>query len=126
MTRTIAAMVAGLLLWAAVGGLLLLSLRLSWPAYQDVDATKLYTLPMQIARLIVGAAATLAGGALVRRIAGASGRAALAWGIVLLLLNLPVHLQLPVWDQYPGWYHLIYLGYLVPLAWLGSTMVKSR
>jgi hypothetical protein len=124
MTRKIAAIVAGLLLWVALGSLLILALRLAWPAYEAVHVTKTFTLPMLLTRLTIGALASLAMGATVRRIAGPGGRAVLACGVLFLLLNLPIHLLPPVWNQYPGWYHLIYLGYLVPLTLLGGRLAR--
>ena len=30
-----------------------------------------------------------------------------------------------VWDQFPIWYHLLYLAYIVPIAMLGARMVRQ-
>src|SRR6201999_2486181 len=54
--------IVGLAVWVVVvtgGGLIL---RLSWPAYASVAEAMTFTLPMLIARLTIGAAATLATG----------------------------------------------------------------
>jgi hypothetical protein len=121
MAKTIGAIIAGFLLWAAIGSLLVLVLRLSWPAYEAAHPTRDFTLPMLIVRLVIGAAATLGAGALVWRMAGAAGRAVLVYGGLLLLANLFVHLREPTWSQYPVWYHIVFLGYLLPLTLLGGT-----
>jgi hypothetical protein len=31
-----------------------------------------------------------------------------------------------VWDQYPIWYHLVYLGYLLPLTLLGGQLAIKK
>ena len=31
-----------------------------------------------------------------------------------------------VWDQFPVWYHLLYLAYIAPLALLGAKLVKHK
>ena len=126
MQKNIAAILAGLLLWAAFGGLLIMVLRLSWPAYEAVHVTKAFTLPMQLTRLAIGAAGTLSTGAVVRRISGADGRAVMATGALLLLFSLPIHLTEPTWSHYPGWYHLSYLAYLIPLTILGGKLASSK
>ena len=126
MQRNILAVVSGLLFWAAFGSLLILALRLSWPAYEAAHPTRTFTLAMQIARLSIGAAASLAAGALVRRIAGSGGRSVLATGAGLLLLSLPVHLSEPTWSHYPLRYHLIYFAYLIPLTILGGKLASPK
>jgi hypothetical protein len=120
MKRTIAAVVAGLLFWAAFGSLLIGALRVFWPDYAVAHPMRDFTFPMQMARLVVGAVATLGAGAVARRIAGTGGRAVMTFGILLLLANLFVHLQEPTWSDYPLWYHIVFLGYLVPLTLLGG------
>jgi hypothetical protein len=124
--RTITAIVAGLLIWAAFGSLLIGALRLFWPAYEVAHPMRNFTFLMQVARLVIGAVATLGAGALVRRITGVSGRAVTTFAIVLLVANLFVHLQEPTWSDYPDWYHLIFLGYLLPLTLLGGHLAVRK
>ena len=45
-------------------------------------------------------------------------------GILLLLAFIPVHLRL--WSLFPLWYHLVFLGTLVPLIVLGSRLPPPR
>jgi hypothetical protein len=45
-------------------------------------------------------------------------------GGLFLALSTPIHL-FRVWDDYPVWYHLLYLTYIVPLAWLGGRLVVT-
>lgn len=121
MARAIGAIIAGLLLWAAIGGLLILVLRLTWPAYEAAHPARDFTFAMLIVRLMIGAAATLGAGALVQRLSITSGRIVLIFGTLLLLGSSFVHFQEPTWSKYPVWYHLVYLGYLLPLALLGGS-----
>jgi hypothetical protein len=124
--RKIGAIVAGLMVWAITGSALILALRITWPAYEAAHMAKSFTFAMQVARLTAGVAASLAAGAVAMRIAKTDDKAIWLLGLILLLLNLPIHLRDPVWSQYPGWYHLIFLGYLVPLVLLGGRLVKGN
>jgi hypothetical protein len=47
-----------------------------------------------------------------------------ALGAVLLAAFIPVHIQL--WAKFPVWYHLVFLGTLVPLVALGGTFTRNR
>jgi hypothetical protein len=120
MKRIFIAVLAGLLCWAAFGSLLIGALRLFWPAYEAVHPTRDFAFPMLLARLAVGAVATVAAGALVKRVAGTSDREVAVFGGLLLLVSMFDHLQEPTWSNYPLWYHLVFLGYLLPLTWLGG------
>ena len=74
---------------------------------------------MKVARLSIGALATLAAGwvaALVAR----STTAALVAGALLLVAFIPQHILL--WDQFPVWYHMTFLLSLVPLTYAGGRM----
>lgn len=79
---------------------------------------------MKVARLILGALASLAAGAGAGRIA--PSRTGLPWvlGAVILAAFIPTHIQL--WAKFPVWYHLVFLGTLVPLVALGATLTRGR
>lgn len=109
--------VAGLIAWVAVAAAAGLILRL-WPAYASVAAAMTFTLPMLIARLSIGAIATVAAGLVTALIARRSMPAALITGLLLLLLFIPQHILL--WVRFPVWYHLAFLVSLVPLTLLGG------
>ena len=44
-------------------------------------------------------------------------------GVLLLIGFIPVHISL--WDRFPVWYHLTFLLSLVPLTYLGGTIIKA-
>lgn len=62
MGRNVLGVVAGLAGWAVVASIAGLIMRLSWPAYASVASAMTFTLPMMIARLSIGALATLSMG----------------------------------------------------------------
>jgi uncharacterized protein (DUF983 family) len=76
---------------------------------------------MKIARLAIGALATVAAGVVARAVARSTA-AGLVVGAVLLVIFVPEHVEL--WDKFPIWYHLTFLLSLVPLSYFGSTMVR--
>jgi hypothetical protein len=49
-------------------------------------------------------------------------QAVLMFGILLLLISTAEHIR--IWEQYPVWYHLFYLAYLMPLTVLGGRLIK--
>jgi uncharacterized membrane protein YqgA involved in biofilm formation len=117
MGRIVLGVVAGLAGWAIVASIAGLIVRLSWPAYASVASAMTFTLPMMIARLSIGALATLSMGfvtALITR----SSIARLLPGLLLLLVFIPQHVKL--WDKFPLWYHLTFLLSLVPLTYVGG------
>ena len=124
MKRTIVALVAGLALWAVVATLLNLGLRAGLAGYALAEPTMNFTLGMKVARLILGALASLTAGAAAGLIA--PSRRSLPWvlGAVVLAAFIPVHIQL--WAKFPVWYHLIFLVTLVPLVGLGAALTRSR
>jgi hypothetical protein len=81
-----------------------------------------FTLPMMIARLTIGAAATVAGG-WTAAVIGRSTVARLAPEILLLAIFIPEHVSL--WQKFPVWYHLTFLLSLVPLTWLGGSFNRA-
>lgn len=124
MKRTILALVAGLALWALVATLLNLGLRAGFAGYALAEPTMSFTLGMKVARLILGALASLTAGAAVGLIA--PSRRSLPWvlGAVVLAAFIPAHIQ--VWAKFPVWYHLVFLITLVPLVGLGAALTRGR
>ncbi len=123
MKRLIFALVAGLVLWVLVVTLLNRGLRAGIPGYALAEPTMTFTLGMKVARLILGALASLAAGAATGRIA--PSRTGLPWvlGAVILAAFIPIHIQL--WAKFPVWYHLVFLGTLVPLVALGAALTRK-
>ena len=83
-----------------------------------------FTLPMLLARLSIGALATLTAGLVTAVIARRSLLARLMPGALLLVVFIPLHIML--WDRFPVWYHLTFLGSLVPLTYVGGKIAKGR
>ena len=121
--KTIAAVIAGLITWILVATAGNLLLRASWPNYHEAEIAFHFTLGMMIARLALGALASVCAGFVVACITKINSAAAKFTGVALLLLFIPNHYLL--WDKFPIWYHLTYLISLFPLTRLGA-MLKAR
>jgi hypothetical protein len=114
--RNILGVVAGIVTWLIVATAAGYIMRVSWPAYASVADAMTFTLPMLIARLSIGALATLTMGFVTAAIAR-STIARLLPGVLALLAFVPQHIML--WDRFPLWYHLTFLLSLVPLTYAG-------
>jgi hypothetical protein len=123
LVRTISALVAGAISWEAVVALATLLGRLVWPAYAAVEEQRIFTMDMLLSRLTVGALATLAFGMVVSWVARDEMKSIRLVIFAWLLFSVADHIL--VWDQFPVWYHLLYLAYIVPLALLGGR-IKRR
>jgi hypothetical protein len=93
-------------------------MRSSWPAYARVADAMTFTLPMMLARLSIGAVATLAAGWVTAALAPRPLLVRVIPGIILLAVFIPQHIAL--WHTFPIWYHLTFLLSLVPLTYLGG------
>ncbi len=124
MIRAVAALFAGALAWKAVATLFTLVGNLIWPAYAAVEVQRTFTLDMLASRLAVGALATLVFGVVAAWVASGDQRifrlALAAW------LTFSVLDHYLVWDQFPVWYHLLYLAYIVPVAILGGRLIRLK
>jgi len=118
MARRTLGVVVGLAVWVLVVSVAVLVMRETWPSYARVADAMTFTLPMMMARLAIGAGATLAMGLATAVVSRRSLGATLAAGALLLLAFIPEHIRL--WDKFPIWYHLTFLLSLVPLAYLGG------
>jgi L-asparagine transporter-like permease len=92
--------------------------------YAAAEPTMSFTLGMLVSRLVIAALASLIAGAIAAWIAPASRRMPVLLGLALLLAFLPVHVKL--WSLFPFWYHLVFLGTLVPLIVLGARLPRLR
>ena len=124
MKRSVLALLVGLALWVLVVSLLNRGLRAGITGYAAAEPTMNFTLGMKVGRLIIGAVASLAAGAATGMMA--RSKTGLAWvlGAILLLAFVPVHIGL--WTKFPVWYHLTFLGTLIPLVALGARLTRSR
>jgi hypothetical protein len=122
MTKNILGVVAGLAVWITIVSIAGAIMRVFWPAYASVADAMTFTLPMLVARLSIGALATLGAGMVTGTIVQQSALARLMPGVLLLIAFVPVHVML--WDTFPVWYHMTFLLSLVPLTYLGGTMAR--
>lgn len=120
--KALLGVVAGLVVWLILASVAGLILRAAWPAYAQVATAMTFTLSMKIARLAIGALATVAAGVVARAVARSTA-AGVVVGAVLLVIFVPEHVQL--WDKFPVWYHLTFLLSLVPLSYFGGRMVRA-
>jgi hypothetical protein len=123
MARKILSVVAGLVAFIAVVTVAGIVMRGSWPEYARVADAMSFTLPMMIARLSIGAVATIAAGWVTAAVARGSTLVTLAPGVLLLVAFIPEHVT--IWEKFPVWYHLTFLLSLIPLTYLGGMGVRS-
>jgi hypothetical protein len=122
MRRSILGIVAGLATWMVVATLLNFVLRGAIDGYAVAERYLAFTLPMMIARLSLGAASSLAAGAVAGWIA--QWRTWVPWtvGAVILAFFVPAHVS--IWPRLPVWYHLTFLVTLAPLVALGAVLAQ--
>ena len=120
MVRALIASLAALLAWVVSATILNRLMRFGMPGYAIAEPAMNFTLLMQCGRLATGALASLAAGYTAARIAPAVTRLPLILGVVILLCFLPVHYGL--WNKFPIWYHIVFLGTLIPLVVLGARL----
>ena len=121
--RLVLAIVAGFIAWFVVATVANILVRWLVPGYAQVEKAMDFSLGMMVARLIVGAAASIAAGAACAAVARARVPE-YVFSVLLLALFVPVHVNL--WAKFPWWYHLLFLGSLVPLVILGARLIGSR
>ena len=117
MAKNVLGVIAGLAVWVIAATVAGLMMRASWPAYASVASAMTFTLPMMIARLSIGALATIAMGMVTAAVAP-SAVARVTPGVLMLVAFIPEHVTL--WEKFPVWYHLTFLISLVPLTYAGS------
>jgi hypothetical protein len=122
--RLALAVVGGIVVWFAVATACNVALRRLVDGYVDAELALRFTSGMMVARLAIGAIATVAAGAAAAWIARRVRPTALLLGIVLVAMFVPGHVRL--WEAFPLLYHAVFLLSLVPLAWLGARLVARR
>ena len=120
MTRSVAAIAAGLVAWFVTATLGNFLLRAAMPGYAAVEPTMDFTLGMQFARLTLGAVSSLGAGFVAAWIATQPRRDVVILLGLLLVLFLPVHYSL--WSRFPVWYHAAFLLSLVIGPALGAAL----
>jgi len=89
--KTVGAVFAALVTWIFVATVLNLALRVWWPHYHEAELAFNFTSAMKLARLVLGAAASLGAGFIATWIGKGRMRAATLTGIILLCLFIPNH-----------------------------------
>jgi hypothetical protein len=120
MLRAILSVIAGVVTWMVIATAGNLALRLAWPGYAQAEPTMAFTLPMLLARLALGAVASIGAGYVGAWISRGSRAAVGVLAAILLIFFLPVHYRL--WDTFPSWYHATFLISLLVLTLAGGTL----
>lgn len=118
--KTVAAVIAGLVTWILVATIINFPLRAWWPHYHEAETAFNFALGMKLVRLALGALASVCSGFVAAWIANGYRTAAIALGILSLVLFIPNHYLL--WEKFPVWYHLTFLVSLFPLTLLGAML----
>ena len=122
--RVLLAIVSGFIAWFAVAMLGNFAIRWLLPGYGEVEKTMSFSVEMLVARLLLGAVASLAAGAACILMARGARVATYSFAVLLLALFVPVHVGL--WARFPAWYHIAFLGSLFPLVMLGARLPRNR
>jgi hypothetical protein len=120
MKRGVLSVITGLVVWVGITILVGFVMRAAWTEYAAVADAMRFTLPMMLARLLIGAVATVAAGWVTAGIAKRSVLASAITGVILLAAFIPQHISL--WNTFPIWYHATFLCSLIPLSYLGGTI----
>jgi len=124
MLRAILGVVGGLVSWMLIATIGNIVMRLAWPSYSEVEKAMAFTPAMMLARLLLGALASVGAGIVGAWITKGNGRAIVVLAVVLLAIFIPVHYGL--WDRFPLWYHITFLLSLVVITPLGGMLFRSR
>lgn len=122
--RAVLAIAAGFIVWfaaATVGNLLIRSLV---PGYAEVEKAMTFSLAMLLARLVLGAGASIVAGIACAAVTPRTRWPVFVFALLLLALFVPVHVSLR--DTFSLWYHIVFLGSLFPLVVLGAKLLGSR
>ena len=122
--RVVLAIVAGFVVWFAVATAGNFGIRWLLPGYSEVEKSMDFSSGMLFARLVLGAVASVAAGAACNVIARNARAAIYLFALLLLALFVPVHVGL--WARFPLWYHIVFLGSLVPLVVVGANLFRWR
>lgn len=123
MLRSIVAVIVAVVSWFVVATILNWILRAALPGYTMAEVSLSFTLPMMIARLVLGLVSSLCAGFVCAVVAGPRKVAPKTAAALLVILFLPVHYM--IWDKFPVWYHLFFLITLAPVVLIGAALRGS-
>jgi hypothetical protein len=124
MGRLISSVVVGFLAFNLIAFLVANAVGAVWPAIAAIEDPRDYTMQMLWFRLTIGAAGVFVSGTIAGIVSRRGAYAGLVMGIVFELVFLPVHL-LVLYEDFPAWYHAVFLIYVVPVTWLGGRLAGS-
>jgi hypothetical protein len=116
--RPALAIVLGFLAWFAVATVGNWGLRVFLRDYPAAEAAMSFSVGMLVARLLLGAVASLAAGWACSRIVRQRTGAVTLFALLLTIFFIPVHIGL--WAKFPLWYHVAFLASLAPCVSLGA------
>ena len=126
----IAGFVAWSVLWVGTDQVIAMASPAWYGAHQDAFALAMGTgqpftadttiLGMHLIRAVI---ITLMGAFLAAFIAGENRRTPAFLGVLLLLFGIMV--QAMAWNYLPIWYHLIFLGLLIPVSIIGGKIKQT-
>ncbi len=124
MIKVILGILAGIIGWVFVGFVGLLTLRISWPDYANAIDDFAFTVPMLLARLVVGFLSSFAAGWAVFA-TSKNMKVVWCWGAVFLLYACYMHFVV-LWSNFPVWFHFSYITTLLPVIILGGFAEEYR
>jgi hypothetical protein len=99
-------------------------LRVIWSDYALAEPEKAYTLAMLLVRLFIFSSMIAATSGVATFVAR-DNRFPWITGGVILALSIPGHVYPGyAWDDYPAWYHIVYLLSIVPIAVIAGRSVR--
>ena len=123
MGRIILATVAGFVLWSAlwlVAGLVVLSVV---PDAYGEDGRTVTSAGILLVFILAAVVISLVAGWLAMLVGRDGGRrAAMILAVLLLVVGLAV--EISTWAYAPVWYHLVFLGLLVPATMAGAALKR--
>ena len=94
--------------------------HLYWPDYSLASPSHSYTLIMLLSRLGVGIFITAFSSWIATRVGRSIKNVPMNIGLALLLCSIILHVY--EWSHYPPWYHIAWLGSIMPSAILGGRL----
>jgi hypothetical protein len=122
--RAALAIITGLLVWAGCAIAFDFLLRAILPGYHAAEPTMDFTLAMMLGRLALpGALPSLVAGFVTATIAPGRPRVITILAVILVVVFLPSHYYL--WNKFPLWYHVTFLGSLILLTSCGARLQRA-
>ena len=122
--RVVLAVVAGFCAWFAVATIGNLAIRAFVPGYEAAEKAMTFSLGMMVTRLVLGIVSSMAAGEVCALVARRARAATYVLAFLLFATFVPIHLGL--WDKFPIWYHLVFLGSLIPATLMGAGLFTHR